>query len=58
MLDNLETMEELCDRLKVEKSWVYKQVQQNEMPKIKVGKYLRFDRKKVDAWVMENFNAE
>ena len=55
MLQNLETIDELADRLKVQKSWIYKQTRlsgDDSIPKIRVGKYLRFEPEKVDSWLL------
>lgn len=36
------TVDELADALKVPKSWIYDKTRKDEIPRIKVGKYLRF----------------
>ena len=41
------TPEELADRLKVPRSWVYEQSRQGNIPKHKLGRYLRFDLQEV-----------
>ena len=46
-------VEELAALLKVEKSWVYKQVQFKSIPHFHAGKYPRFKRKEIDAWIQE-----
>ena len=51
---NLLTVEELADRWKVKKSWVYGQTRQtgrNAIPRIRVGKYLRFNYQAVCDWL-------
>ena len=52
------TPEELAERLKVSKSWVFEQTRQrakvrqkNPLPCIRLGKYLRFSWPKVCAWL-------
>ena len=40
--EELLTPDELCDKLKVGKPWVYRQVRETEIPRVKCGKYLRF----------------
>ncbi len=42
---------ELAHRLNVPKSWIYVQVRENAFPKIKVGKYLRFNWDDVWEWI-------
>ena len=54
MLDNLITVDELSERLKVPKSWVYRKSMEkgpSSIPVVKVGKYIRFDPKKVSSWL-------
>lgn len=46
-------VEELASMLKVDKSWVYKQVQYNSIPHFHAGKYPRFKREKIDEWILE-----
>ena len=48
------TIDELADRLKVQKSWVYSRTRETgaaAMPRIRVGKYLRFDYRAVMEWL-------
>ena len=50
----LMTLEALADYLSVPKTWVYSQTRtakRTGFPVIKVGKYCRFDRKAVVAWL-------
>lgn len=49
--EELLTLEQACDYLKCNKSWLYKKVQQKEIPFVKVGKYLRFKKKELDRWM-------
>ena len=49
------TVDELSERLKVHKSWIYAQTRQtgpNAIPRIKVGKYLRFEWIEIEKWIM------
>jgi excisionase family DNA binding protein len=46
-------VEELAGMLKVDKSWVYKQVQYKSIPHFHAGKYPRFKRKEIDSWIQE-----
>ena len=59
-LEKLLTLEELAERLKVRKSWVYGQTRETgpgSIPRVKVGKYLRFSEKEVMEWLRER-NAD
>lgn len=54
------TIDELADRLSVPKSWVYNQTKYigpGCMPRIKAGKYLRFQFEEVVEWLRERTNA-
>jgi len=46
-------VEEVAELLRVDKSWVYKQVQFKSIPHFHAGKYPRFKRKEIDAWIQE-----
>ena len=54
MPKHLETVDELAARLKVKKGWIYARTRENgptAIPRIKIGKYLRFEPDEVDAWL-------
>jgi predicted DNA-binding transcriptional regulator AlpA len=53
------TLDELSRILRVKRTWIYNQTRQTgplAIPRIKVGKYLRFELKKVMDW-LEKQNA-
>ena len=50
-------VEELAGHLRVEKSWVYKQVQLKSIPHFHAGRYPRFKRKDIDSWITEQSMA-
>ena len=59
-MDNLDfellTVKELAEKLKVPESWIYGETRKTgtgTIPRIKVGKYLRFFLPKVLAWLEE-----
>lgn len=55
-LDELMTLEELAQRLKVRKSWVYARTREKgpgSMPRLKAGKYLRFQERAVVEWLRD-----
>jgi excisionase family DNA binding protein len=47
-IEELETVDEFAGRLKVPKTWVYDRTRRGLLPFIKVGRYIRFERRKVD----------
>ncbi len=50
------TIEKLSAQLDVPKSWIYRQVRnkENPLPKIKLGKYLRFEAEAIAAYLDKN----
>ena len=55
------TVDELADRLKVPKSWVYGKTREkgpDAIPRIQCGKYIRFQLSSVLAWMQERNKAE
>ncbi len=54
MSQNLLTVDEMAAELKVPKSWLYSRTRQTgpgTIPRIKVGKYIRFDYEAVMDWL-------
>ena len=54
MNQNLLTVDELAESLRVQKSWVYSRTREtgpDAMPRIKVGKYCRFVLDDVLEWL-------
>lgn len=45
------TVQEVADLLRVPVSWLYERTRTNSVPHVKLGKYLRFDRDELAAWV-------
>lgn len=55
--EDILTPEELAARLKVRKSWVYEQTRSRNrkpLPRLNVGRYLRFDWTRVVQWLTES----
>jgi len=55
------TISELAEKLKVTKSWLYAQSRikgENSIPKLRVGKYIRFDESEVLQWLKEKQQHE
>lgn len=44
------TVDEAAQLLRVKVSWLYERTRLNEVPHIKLGKYLRFDQQELLAW--------
>lgn len=53
-LDDLLSPEQLCEKLQVKASWIYRQVREESIPYTKVGKYLRFYRPEIEKWLAEH----
>lgn len=54
------TIDEMASRLKVKKSWLYfrsMQTGEGAIPRVKIGKYLRFNPEEVMKWI-ERQNGE
>lgn len=54
----LDTIEETAAWLKVPKSWLYAHTRQTgpgSIPRIKVGRYLRFERAAVRKWLEKTY---
>jgi excisionase family DNA binding protein len=49
----LMNIDELAMYLNVPKSWVYEQSRLKKIPLFKAGKYLRFDRRAVLRWMVD-----
>jgi len=47
------TVKEAANLLRVPVSWLYERTRTNSIPHVKLGKYLRFDRDELTAWVDE-----
>lgn len=55
--DELLTVSEIADDLRVKKSWIYSRTRETgprAMPRLKLGKYLRFEKDKVRRWAAKN----
>ena len=55
------TVSELADRLKIPMSWLYSRTREKgegTIPKIRVGKYIRFDEAAVIEWLKVKQDAD
>jgi len=53
MSSPLLTAEEVAERLKVPRTWVYRAAREGELPSVRCGRYRRFDADDVDHWIEE-----
>ena len=49
--DEIMTMDELAEYLKISKSTLYKLAVENKLPGTKIGKRWRFHKEAIDRWV-------
>jgi excisionase family DNA binding protein len=55
------TVEEMAEKLKVKTSWLYFRTMHtgtNAIPRVKIGKYLRFNPGAVMEWIEAQYNGE
>jgi excisionase family DNA binding protein len=58
-MEDFLTPEELAKKWKVSRVWIYRLVQQNRIPFIRVaGKVLRFHPSEIEKWMEENRGQE
>lgn len=58
MQAELLTVKEMAGRLKVPPSWLYQRTKErgpDSIPRVKVGKYLRFSHEEVMKWIKETY---
>lgn len=51
MSETLRTAEEVAERLRVPKTWVYRAAREGHLPSVRCGRYRRFDDRDVDRWI-------
>jgi excisionase family DNA binding protein len=55
------TIDELADELKVNKSWIYARTREkgpDALPRIRLGRYLRFEKNEVIDWLRAKTTEE
>ena len=52
--DDIMTMDELAEYLKISKSTLYKLVQDGKLPGQKIGKRWRFHKEAIDEWLKQH----
>lgn len=56
-IEGLLTVEEVADILRVRPRWVYEAAARGELPRIKVGGYVRFHRADIERWIEQRKDA-
>jgi excisionase family DNA binding protein len=51
------TVDEIANYLKVKTSWVYEKIHTREIPFKKVGKFPRFLRKDIELWLINPYHS-
>ena len=51
MKPRLLTAEEVSEILRVEKSWVYAATRENQIPHLRLGRYVRFSEEAIEEWM-------
>lgn len=50
-MKDLLTLDQVCERLKLKKSFIYDMTSRSQIPHIKVGRLIRFDPDEIDKWL-------
>jgi excisionase family DNA binding protein len=45
------TADEVAERLRVTKCWIYNEVRAGRLPHVRLGRYVRFRAGAIDAWI-------
>ena len=48
------TIDEVAERLRVSKSFLYKRTMSRDIPHYRIGKRCLFDAGEIDKWILEN----
>jgi excisionase family DNA binding protein len=51
--DPLLTADEVADLLRVTRAWVYTETRARRIPHVRLGRYVRYRRSAVEAWVAQ-----
>lgn len=51
------TAEQVCDKLRVKKSYLYHLTHNNKIPHLKIGNHLRFDEVDLNQWLEQMKNG-
>ncbi len=51
--DELMTAEELAERLRMTRAWVYSETRLDRIPHLRLGRYVRYRRSTIEHWIAE-----
>jgi excisionase family DNA binding protein len=49
--DKLLTAGEVADLIRVTRAWVYAETRRNAIPHLRLGRYVRYRRSAIEAWI-------
>ncbi len=49
--DKLLTADEVTDLIRVTRAWVYAETRRNAIPHLRLGRYVRYRRAAIEAWM-------
>jgi excisionase family DNA binding protein len=49
--DQLLTAEDVAELMRVTRAWVYAETRRNALPHLRLGRYVRYRRSAIDAWM-------
>jgi excisionase family DNA binding protein len=49
--DKLLTADEVADLMRVTRAWVYAETRRNAIPHLRLGRYVRYRRTAIEAWM-------
>ena len=51
--DKLLTADDVADLMRVTRAWVYAETRRNAIPHLRLGRYVRYRRAAIDAWMAQ-----
>jgi excisionase family DNA binding protein len=51
--DELLTADEVADRLRMTRAWVYSETRAERIPHLRLGRYIRYRRAAIEEWIVE-----
>jgi len=49
--DKLLTADDVADLMRVTRAWVYAETRRNALPHLRLGRYVRYRRSAIEAWM-------
>lgn len=50
--DQLLTADDVADLMRVTRAWVYAETRRDALPHLRLGRYVRYRRSAIDAWMI------